>query len=131
MLPIWLERPECGLADTMNHASFNNLPALTSFPARSVFPANSVDGGRVVPASRGKGRLAAVLAVAAATEFLLVDVAAFFAAVLYQLPPLHLLTDLLVGKSRSASRSALEWGIRRDPPHAWFELICGASAVQL
>jgi Undecaprenyl-phosphate glucose phosphotransferase len=61
----------------MSYASFTNLPASTKFPARSV------DGGRAVPASVGRGRLAALLALAAATEFLFVAVAAYFAAVLY------------------------------------------------
>ncbi len=61
----------------MNYASFTNLPASTKFPA------HSVDVGRAVPARVGRGRLAALLVLAAGTEFLLVAVAAYFAAVLY------------------------------------------------
>jgi hypothetical protein len=111
----------------MNYASFTNLPACTNFAAHSVFPANSVDGGRAVPASCGKGRLAALLVMAAATESPLAAVAAYFAAALYQLRLLHLLTDLLLGKSRSV----LDSRIRRDPPYASLHLMCGASVVQL
>src|ERR1700738_2710787 len=61
----------------MSHASFTNLPASTKFPA------HSVDLGRAVSARVGMGRLAALLVLAAATEFRLVAVAAYFAAVLY------------------------------------------------
>src|ERR1700737_4774008 len=61
----------------MSYASFTKLPASTKFPAQSV------DHGRAVPARVGRGRLAALLVSAAATEFLLVAVAAYFAAVLY------------------------------------------------
>ena len=61
----------------MNYASFTNLPASTKVPA------HSVDVGRAVPARVGRGRLAALLVLAAVTEFLLVAVAAYFAAVLY------------------------------------------------
>jgi len=59
----------------MSYASFSNLPA-------PKFPARSVNGDAAVPGV-GRSRLAAMLAVAAATEFLLVAVAAYFAAVLY------------------------------------------------
>jgi Undecaprenyl-phosphate glucose phosphotransferase len=61
----------------MRHASFTNFPASTKFPV------HSVDVGRAVPARVGRGRLAARLVLAAATEFLLVAVAAYFAAGLY------------------------------------------------
>src|SRR3984893_7774326 len=61
----------------MNYASFTNLPGSTKFPA------HSVDVGRTVPARVGRGRLATLLVLAAGTEFLLVGVAAYFAAVLY------------------------------------------------
>jgi len=61
----------------MNYASFTNLPASTKFPA------HAVDGGTAVPARVGRGRLAALLVLAAATEFLFVAVAAYFATVLY------------------------------------------------
>ena len=61
----------------MNYASFTNLPASTKFPA------HSVDLGKAVPARVGRGRLAALLVLAAATEFLFVAVAAYFAAILY------------------------------------------------
>src|SRR6266403_479087 len=61
----------------MSYASFTNLPRSTQLPAKSF------DGGTVVQGGVGRGRLAALLAVAASTEFLLVAVAAYFAAVLY------------------------------------------------
>jgi Undecaprenyl-phosphate glucose phosphotransferase len=61
----------------MSYASFTNLPASAKFRA------HSVNGGRAVPAFVGRGRSAAVLVLAAATEFLVVAVAAYFAAVLY------------------------------------------------
>jgi hypothetical protein len=61
----------------MNYASFTNLPASTKFPA------HAVDGGRAIPAGVGKSRLPALLALAASTEFLLVAVAAYSAAILY------------------------------------------------
>jgi Undecaprenyl-phosphate glucose phosphotransferase len=61
----------------MSYASFTNVPASAKFRA------HSVNSGRAVPAIVGKGRLAAVLVLAAAAEFLLVAVAAYFAAVLY------------------------------------------------
>src|SRR5258708_8656954 len=64
----------------MNYASFTNLPASTKFPK---FPGHSVDPGRAAPARVGRGRLVALLVLAAATEFLFVAVAAYFAAVLY------------------------------------------------
>jgi Undecaprenyl-phosphate glucose phosphotransferase len=60
----------------MTH-TFTNLPASTKFPA------HSVDVGKAVPARVGRGRLAVLLVLAAATEFLLVTVAAYSAAVLY------------------------------------------------
>jgi Undecaprenyl-phosphate glucose phosphotransferase len=61
----------------MSYASFTNLPASTTFPG------HSVDPGRAAPARVGRGRLVAVLVLAAATEFLFVAVAAYCAAVLY------------------------------------------------
>src|ERR1700722_1755211 len=61
----------------MSYASFTNLPASAKFRA------HSVNGGRAVPAFVGRGRSAAVLVLAAATEFLVVAVAAYIAAVLY------------------------------------------------
>lgn len=61
----------------MYHASFTNLPASTTLPARSD------DGCTAVPAGVGRNRLAALFVLAAATEFLLVATAAFFAADLY------------------------------------------------
>lgn len=61
----------------MSYASFTNLPASAKFRA------HSVNGGRAVPEFVGRGRLAAVLVLAAATEFLVVAVSAYFAAVLY------------------------------------------------
>jgi hypothetical protein len=50
----------------MNYASLTNLPASTKFPV------DSVDGGRVISATVGSGRLVAF----AATEFLAIAVAA-------------------------------------------------------
>ena len=114
----------------MNSALFINLPAVISFSAHSVFPAHLVDLDRTVPAS-GKGRLAARLSMAAANEFLFVAVATGFAAVFYQLRLLHLpLADLLLGKSWSVLDSGIS-GIRRDQPHASFDLMCVVSVVQL
>jgi hypothetical protein len=57
----------------VSYASFTNSAASTKLPTHSVV------GGRRV----GKSRLAALLALAASTEFLLVAVAAYSAAVLY------------------------------------------------
>ena len=61
----------------MSYASFTNSPASTKLPAHSVADARAIPGGV------GKSRLAALLALAASTEFLLVAVAAYSAAVLY------------------------------------------------
>lgn len=60
----------------MSYASFTNF---TNLPASTKSPAHSVD----LLARVGRGRLAVLLVLAAATEFLLVAVAAYFAAVLY------------------------------------------------
>jgi hypothetical protein len=60
----------------VGYASFTNSPASTHLPA------HSVAGSRPVPAGKG-GRLAALLVLAASTEFLLVAVAAYCASVLY------------------------------------------------
>jgi FlaA1/EpsC-like NDP-sugar epimerase len=60
----------------MSYASVTNLPGSTEFPA------HSVTVGRDIPVF-GKRRLTALLISVAATEFLLVLVAAYFAAVLY------------------------------------------------
>jgi Undecaprenyl-phosphate glucose phosphotransferase len=62
----------------MTYASFTNLPASTKFPA------HSVDVGRAIPACVAKRRLTVLLISAAATEFLVVAIAAYLAAVLYQ-----------------------------------------------
>lgn len=61
----------------MSYASFTDLPATSKIPA------HSAKGGTAVLARVGRGRLAALLALAAATEFLLVAIAAYFAAALY------------------------------------------------
>jgi Undecaprenyl-phosphate glucose phosphotransferase len=61
----------------VSYASF------TSSPASTKLPAHSVAGGRAIPGGVGKSRLAALLALAASTEFLLIAVAAYSAAVLY------------------------------------------------
>src|ERR1700746_3897131 len=61
----------------MSYASSTNLPASTKFPA------HAVDGSKAVSANVGRGGLAALLVMAASTEFLLVAVAAYFGAVLY------------------------------------------------
>jgi hypothetical protein len=45
---------------------------VTNLPASTEFPAHSVDCGRVVLARVGRGRLASLLVLVAATEFLLV-----------------------------------------------------------
>ena len=60
----------------MSYASFTNSPASTRLPAHSV-------DWRQAVSSVGKGRLTALLVLAAGTEFLLVAVAAYSAAVLY------------------------------------------------
>ena len=65
----------------MSYASFTNVPASAKFRAHSVNSGSAVSA--FVGEGRGKGRLAAVLVLAAAAEFLLVAVAAYFAAVLY------------------------------------------------
>lgn len=61
----------------MRYASFTNLPAVRRFPA------HSVDDSTAVPACGRRGRLAALLVLAASAEFLLVGIAAHFAAILY------------------------------------------------
>jgi Undecaprenyl-phosphate glucose phosphotransferase len=62
----------------MSYASFTNLPGTTQLPA------HSVDGRTAVPAGVGWGKLAsALLVLAAGAEFLLVALAAYFAAVIY------------------------------------------------
>jgi Undecaprenyl-phosphate glucose phosphotransferase len=61
----------------MNYANF------TKVPASSKFPAHSVGRGSAVRGRVGRGRLAALLVAAAATEFLSVAIAAYFAAALY------------------------------------------------
>ncbi|MGY8684678.1 undecaprenyl-phosphate glucose phosphotransferase [Bradyrhizobium sp. UFLA05-153] len=61
----------------MNYASFTNLPA------SSKISAHSVDDGIAIAGGVGRGRLTALLVLAAGTEFLLVAGAAYFAAVLY------------------------------------------------
>lgn len=71
----------------MSYASFTNLPPSTRFPAHSAYVA------RAAPASAGRGRLAAVLVMSAATEFLFVALAAYFAAVLYHRLCLQSLPD--------------------------------------
>jgi putative colanic acid biosynthesis UDP-glucose lipid carrier transferase len=63
----------------MTYASFSNLPASTKAPARSI------DAGRAIPTGVGRRRLAALLVLVASTEFLLVALAAYSAAVLYHL----------------------------------------------
>lgn len=55
---------------------------ITNSPASTQLPAQLVAGSRAVPAGKG-GRLAALLVLVASTEFVLVAVAAYFAAVLY------------------------------------------------
>lgn len=60
----------------MSYASFTNSPASTHHPA------HSEAGTRAVPSGK-RGRLAALLVLAAGTEFLLVAVAAYSAAMLY------------------------------------------------
>ncbi|KRQ97125.1 undecaprenyl-phosphate glucose phosphotransferase [Bradyrhizobium valentinum] len=60
----------------MSYVSFTNSPASPHLPA------HSVAGSRAVPAGKGD-RLAALLVLAASTEFLLVAVAAYSAAVIY------------------------------------------------
>lgn len=60
----------------MSYVSFTHLPASTKLSAQSV-------GAKTIPAGVGKSRLAALLALAASTEFLLVAVAAYSAAALY------------------------------------------------
>lgn len=61
----------------MNYASHTNLPGSTKFPAYSV------DGGGAASARVSRNRLAALLALSAATEFLLVVAMAYYAAVFY------------------------------------------------
>jgi Undecaprenyl-phosphate glucose phosphotransferase len=61
----------------LSYASFTNSSPSTKLPA------HSVAGGRAIPADVGKSRLVALLALAASTEFLLVAVAAYSAAILY------------------------------------------------
>lgn len=69
-----------GCWGAMSYVSSTNLSAVRKFRAHSVDVA--ADTGRT-SAAPGRGRLAALLVLAAATEFLLVALAAYFAAVLY------------------------------------------------
>jgi hypothetical protein len=66
----------------MSYASVSNF---SNLPASTKFPAHSVDVGRAIPGRVAKRRLTVLLiaAAAAATEFLFVAVAAYFAADLY------------------------------------------------
>ena len=59
------------------------LCVLTNSPASTQLPASRSLAAAAVPAGVGRGRLAALLVLAASTEFLLVAVAAYSAAVLY------------------------------------------------
>ncbi|MGY4602918.1 Undecaprenyl-phosphate glucose phosphotransferase [Bradyrhizobium sp. USDA 4474] len=61
----------------MTYASFTNLPASPKLQS------HSFDDGRTTAGGVGKRRLAALLVLAAGTEFLLVTGAAYFAALLY------------------------------------------------
>jgi len=61
----------------VSYASFTNSPASTKLPA------HSIAGGKTIPAGSGKSRMAALLALAASAEFVLVVVAAYSAAVFY------------------------------------------------
>lgn len=63
----------------MTYASFSNWPSSTKPPA------SSIEAGSAIPAGVGRRRLVTLLALAASTEFLLVAVAAYSAAVLYHL----------------------------------------------
>ena len=60
----------------MSYASFTNSPAPTEFPTHSVAGSSAVSAGK-------RGRLTVLLVLATSTEFLLVAVAAYSAAVLY------------------------------------------------
>jgi hypothetical protein len=60
----------------VSYASFTNSPASTKVPAHSM-------AGRTIPAGAGKNRMAALLALAASAQFVLVAFAAYSAAVLY------------------------------------------------
>lgn len=60
----------------MGYASFTNSPASTKLPAHSM-------AGRTIPAGASKNRMAALLALAAGAQFVLVALAAYCAAVLY------------------------------------------------
>jgi Undecaprenyl-phosphate glucose phosphotransferase len=77
MLLLWLGQTESWWSSDMSYASFTNSPAPTKLSAHSVAV------GREVSASFGKRRLTILLIAAAATEFLLVAVAAYLAALLY------------------------------------------------
>lgn len=60
----------------MSYASFTNSPASTKLPAHSM-------AGRTIPAGAGKNRMAALLALAASAQFVVVAFAAYSAAVLH------------------------------------------------
>jgi putative colanic acid biosynthesis UDP-glucose lipid carrier transferase len=120
----------------VSFASFTNSPGYTKVPAQSVA------GGRAVPATVGKSRPIALLVLAADTEFLLVTVAAYSAAVLYHW---LILQDLILHDAPDAEKyiqeslliSALQLlvsvGLRQysriqtQPRHVF--LWSGASAV--
>lgn len=120
----------------MSYVSFTNSPGPTKISVQSVA------GFRAVPATVGKSRLIVLLVLAAATEFLLVTVAAYSAAVLYHW---LILRDLILHAAPAAEKyiqeslliSALQLlvsvGLRQysriqtQPRHVF--LWSGASAV--
>lgn len=123
----------------MSYASFTNLPGTTQLPA------HSVDSRTAVPAGVGwgKGKLAsplsALLVLAAGAEFLLVALAAWFAAVLYYRlvllhwpdPAQYIPESLLISTLHLLLSIALRQysRIQTQPRHVF--LWSGASAVLL
>jgi uncharacterized protein involved in cysteine biosynthesis len=107
MVPIiylrWLGRPD------MSHLFFTNLPSSTSVNG---LPALSHDVDGAASAKVGRGRLAVLLVLAAAT-FLLIAVAAYLAALLYH----RLLRSSVEQKRPVGVRIGVQfWGIEGRGP---------------
>ncbi|WP_065752147.1 undecaprenyl-phosphate glucose phosphotransferase [Bradyrhizobium paxllaeri] len=114
----------------MTYASFTNLPASTKPQARSV------DSGRAVPAGISRHHLAVLLILSASTEFLLVALAAYSAAVLYHLilqgspdAPKYIQESLLIATLQLLASLWLRQysRIQTQPRHVF--LWSGASSV--
>lgn len=119
----------------MSYVSFTSSSAARKFPAHSLDVAVDVD--RSAPIAVGKSRLAALLVLAAATEFILVALAAYLAAALYHrlallpVPARYVPESLLIATLNLLVSVGLGQysGIQTQPRHVF--LWNGASGVLL